>query len=341
MKQQQGINRRDFLRIVGASSVAGLAAVVVGRNDKRASEPETVSETRLLMGTVVNLTLVTADQKAGEKAIQACFDQMAQLETIMSRHQPDSQLSRLNRDGYLAQADPSLVRVLEEAFTISDLTGGAFDVTIKPLVDLYESFQKAGRGLPDDKLIDQTRERVGYQQVTRGSAEVAFSKPGMALTLDGIAKGYIVDEGISILRQYGFENILVEAGGDLSASGAKPGNTPWKIGIQWPRQDSQRRLNAFQVSNQAVATSGDYMQAYSDDLTAHHILDPRTGHSAPDLASATIVTASGMVADALATAVMVLGPDEGLALIESVDACEGVLVTKDLQVLRSSGMPAV
>lgn len=337
MQQQRGIKRRDFLRIVGASSVAGLAALALGRDDKRANAPEIVTETRLLMGTVVNLTLVTSDRNAGQSAIDACLSQMSGLEAVLSRHQPDSQLSRLNRDGFLAPADPHLVHVLREAQHIAALTDGAFDVTVKPLVDLYQNSLNTGNGLPQIESVASTLGRVGYHYLEIGDNTVSFKQTGMSVTLDGIAKGYIVDEGVSILRQSGFDNVLVEAGGDLSASGTKAQGFPWRIGIQSPRNNGAKLLNKFTITNQGAATSGDYMQPYTDNLTLHHIFDPKTGFSAPQLASATVIAPSGMKADALATALMVMGPERGLALIESLAACEACLVTKDMTIWHSSG----
>jgi FAD:protein FMN transferase len=337
MNQRTTLKRRDFLRIVGAGGVAGLAALTLGRTDRRATASETVTDTRLLMGTVVNLTLITPDRRAGQAAIEACLNQMATLEAVLSRHQPTSQLSRLNRDGSLAAADVHLIHVLREAQRIAALTEGAFDVTVKPLVDLYEDSLNTDRGLPSAQRVASTLKRVGYQHLQIGSDTVAFTQANMSVTLDGIAKGYIVDEGTNILRQYGFDNILVEAGGDLAASGAKAQGLPWRIGIQSPRDEGASLLNKFTLTNQAAATSGDYMQPYSANLAAYHILDPRTGYSAPELSSATVIAPSGMEADALATALMVLGSARGLDLVETLPTCEAYLVTKDMTIWHSTG----
>ncbi len=334
----QRVTRRNFLRIVGASSVVGLTALALGRNERTAASPRTVTDTRLLMGTIVNLALVTDDVQAGQAAINACFDQMSDLEAVFSRYQPASQLSRLNRDGSIAAADSQLLHVLREAKRISVLTDGAFDITVKPLVDLYQGSMDAGLGLPSEASIAFAMKRIGHQYLEIANQTVSFAQPGMSITLDGIAKGYIVDEGTRILREHGFHNVLVEAGGDLLASGTKAQNTPWRVGLQSPRGDHADLLLTFNVTEQAAATSGYYMQPFSDTLAAHHILDPRTGISSPELASATVLASSGMEADALATALMVMGPERGLALIEHTPACEAYLVTKDLQVLHSSGL---
>jgi thiamine biosynthesis lipoprotein len=162
----------------------------------------------------------------------------------------------------------------------------------------------------------------------------------MGVTLDGIAKGYIVDQGLMTLRQWGFSNTLVEAGGDLAATGVRAPGIPWRIGIQAARERGAEIVRSFSVTDQAVATSGDYLQAYSADLGLHHILDPQKGISSPELASATVIADSGAVADALATALMVMGSQRGLALIESLPSCEAYLVGKDLRVWHSPGFVA-
>lgn len=340
MSHHNTLKRRDFLRIIGAGSVAGIAALALGRDDRSAAAPEVVTETRLLMGTVVNMTLITPDRRAGQAAITACMNQMAGLEAVMSRYQSGSQLSRLNREGTLHAASPHLMRVLREAQRIAALTNGAFDVTVKPLVDLYQHSLDDGHGLPEADRVAAALARVGYRHLELGEDSVTLARAGMAVTLDGIAKGYIVDQGIGILHEAGFENVLVEAGGDLSASGSKAGRAPWRIGIQPPRDHAAPVMQTFTVTNQAAATSGDYMQSYTDTLAAHHILDPRTGYSAPELASATVIAANGMEADALATALMVMGPERGLALVETLSACEAYLIAKDARIWRSSGFVA-
>jgi FAD:protein FMN transferase len=334
MKSHNAIGRRQFLRIIGAGSVAGLAALALGRGQLRAGD--IVSETRLLMGTLVNLTLVTSDLAAGRRAIAACLNQIAALEAIMSRHQPGSQLSRLNHRGYLDQPDAHLLRVLRTGQRISALSAGAFDVTIKPLADLYQQHYTAGNDLPADEEVQAVLSRIGYRHLAVEDNRVSFVRQGMGVTLDGIAKGYIVDEGTNALRQHGFDNILVEAGGDLAASGKKF-DAPWQIGLRSPRARDGRLASTFRITNRAAATSGDYMQPYSSDFTAHHIIDPRTGRSAPEVASATVTALRAIEADALATALMVMDSRQGLALVESLPGCEAYLITKDLQTRQSSG----
>jgi thiamine biosynthesis lipoprotein len=222
-----------------------------------------------------------------------------------------------------------------QAQGMSEMTGGAFDVTVKPVVDLY---QQSRPGLPEDDEIRSALNLVDYRKLTVSAGEIALGQPGMAVTLDGIAKGYIVDAGSAVLKRMGFENVLVEAGGDLMAGGNKDGDAPWKIGVQSPQGSLSDLLTQIKVSNQAAATSGDYFQFFSEDRMNHHIIDPRSGFSSPELASATILSERAVKSDALATAVMVLGK-AGLDLIESISGSEALLVTKEGAMLKSSGFP--
>lgn len=335
MEPRYTLGRRQFLRIIGAGSVAGMAAFALNRQSAPARA--SVTETRVLMGTLVNLTLVTTDRQAGERAVKACLDHMAGLEAVMSRHQSSSQLSRLNRQGYLDNPDANLVHVLRESQRLSALTDGAFDVTVRPLIDLYQDSHNRDGSLPSSRALESALARVGYQHLNIDPQRLSFARPGMAVTLDGIAKGYIVDEGAAVLRQHGFDNILVEAGGDLASSGERSSGESWQIGIQRPRASSSAPLNTFSISNRAAATSGDYMHTFADDFAAHHIIDPRRGRSSTELASATVVAASAMLADALATALMVMDSGSGLSLVESLAGCEAHLITKDLRIRQSSG----
>ena len=326
------IGRRDFLRMVGIGGVAGFTALKFGW-DSVPQQAEVVTETRLLMGTVVNLTLITTDRNNAQQAIDDCLNHMGELEAVLSRHRSDSQLSSLNRDGQLNNASPHLIDVLRQAIDISTMTAGAFDVTVKPLVNLYQNHN----ALPSDQDIQRTLTQVGYQNITLDDASVYFEQPGMSITLDGIAKGYIVDQGIAKLQQYGFMDVLVEAGGDLSASGQKSVDRPWRIGIQSPRENDMRLLGTFSVINEAVATSGDYMQSFSSDNLHHHILDPRSGYSSTELSSTTVIAPSTVLADAIATALMVIGPQDGLRVLGQWTDCRACMVTKSLKIIQSDG----
>ncbi len=263
------ISRRDFLKITALSSGCLLGGKLIYNNLQFLHE--TIRETRTLMGTIINLTVVTPNREHGERAIDLTFQELERLVAVFNYRQPDSPLARLNQAGFIDQAPIELVEVIEKSIDFGKISGGAFDVTVKPVLDLYQ----AGR-TPDREVID----RIGYPKIKIMGDQISFAQPGMAVTLDGIAKGRVVDGGVTILQKLGFQDILVEAGGDLMADGRRADSTPWNIAIENPRnRDKSSYLATFSVTGKGVATSGDYINYYSNDFSRNHIIDPHTGAS--------------------------------------------------------------
>jgi FAD:protein FMN transferase len=332
MNQNKKLSRRQFLQIIAVSGAAGL----VYKSGKAViSSDEIVSDTRLLMGTVVNLTIVGANKKSASYSIASSFDRMAFLENILSRFKSESQLSLLNRNKELKGADPALLYLVKNALDLSLLSKGAFDITVKPLLDLYQ----ANSPLPTAEQVKQALTFVDYQKIDIDENSLSFQNPNMSITLDGIAKGYIVDQGVAILEDSGFSTIMVEAGGDLMALGEKAPQIPWKIGLQAPRSENGTTMTTINLNNQAIATSGDYMQSFTSDYSHHHIVDPRTGYSSTELSSVSVLAPNVMLADALATTLMVMDAKAGISLIERLSNCEAILISKSLKMNRTSGFP--
>ncbi|MDZ7844682.1 MAG: FAD:protein FMN transferase [Anaerolineales bacterium] len=335
---QSNFKRKDFLRIVAAAGAVG-AAAKIGLGELLA--PARVSDSRVLMGTLVNLTLVGEDRGAARKALEGCFSKMSALEGVLSRYQRDSQLSILNAVGEFLHPDPALVQVIKEAIEISQKTEGKFDITVQPVLDLFESYHQRGVGLPPEDQVQQALSLVNYRKITAGEDKVSFQTPGMGISLDGIAKGFIVDQGLEVLQQAGFSRLLVEAGGDLAASGRNSRDQRWKIGVLAPRDEQAQFTSKVSLADQALATSGDYQKYYTPDLKHHHIIDPTRGYSPPELASATVVAPTGMSADGYATALMVLGVEKGWEIMESIPDVEALMVTKTGLVKETSGFGAL
>ena len=326
-------SRRQIIKMLGVTAAAG-AAWKLGFN-RQNTELVEVSESRVLMGTIVNLTVIGKDEAKAKTAVSATLAHMSKLEARLSRYQPDSEVSRLNRNGRLANASQPLLDIVAQSHALSEITDGAFDISIKPLLDLYQSAKSEGK-LPSESEIAAARTLVNFKQIRVRGNQISFDQPGMSITLDGIGKGYIVDAGTAVLRENGFTNVLVEAGGDLMASGEKGAAMPWHIGIQSPREEELATAIRFNLTNQAVATSGDYMQSFSEDHQHHHIIDPRTGYSAPELASVTIKAPTAIIADGLATAVMVIGQDVGLQRINQLSDVDAFVITKSLETGKSA-----
>lgn len=325
-------SRREAIRIVALAGTAASLGLLAFSEQKGLCE---VRQSRVRMGTTLNLVVITPDRDQAEAAIAATFSRMKDLETILSHHQEYSELSCLNRFGKLASPSPELFDVLCLAETISRKTDGHFDVTVLPLLDLYSKQGPEVTENPD--LITDALQTVNHEHVILGNNEIKFVEPNMAVTLDGIGKGYIVDQGVNTLSGFGFDSVFVEAGGDLLARGGKPSGKPWRIGIRNPRPEMSGHMATVSGDSLAVATSGDYFQPFTRDLSLHHIIDPRSGISPPGLASCTITAPNAALADALATACLVLGTDRSIDLLAGMENCEGYFIGKDLTVCKTNG----
>lgn len=328
---RRSFSRRDALRILAVAGTAG-AAWKLGLFGGRSGP---VTRSRTLMGTETHLTVLGDDPEAAAAAAEATLRHMGDLEALLSRYDPGSQVYRLNQTGRVDDASDALLDVLRLADRIARLGDGGFDITVQPVLDVYDAARRQAGGVPAPESIERELARVDYRALRVEGRGVRLEDEGRRITLDGIGKGYIVDRGVATLRDHGFVNVFVEAGGDLMAGGDKGPGQPWRVGIKNPRGLSLQAR--FDTRNRAVATSGDYMQPFTPDYALHHIVDPRTGYSSPDLASSTVIAPDAATADALATLTMVLGPRRGRAVLEDLPDCEGYFVSKTLEVTRTSG----
>ncbi|PID72189.1 MAG: twin-arginine translocation pathway signal protein [Desulfobulbus propionicus] len=323
--------RRKFLKIVAVAGAAG--ALYHLQPWELLNKGAVVRESRIMMGTQINLIVCGPDKESCYEAVDTTLSRMAEVASVLSRHSSTSELSVLNQTGAVANPSSDLYSVLSLAQDIARMTAGAFDVTILPLLALYDK-----EHIPEKNTVRSTLDLVDYTALKVEKDQIAFGKKGMGVTLDGIGKGYAVDQGVEALQQAGFPNVYVEAGGDLMVTGSKPKQEPWRIGIRNPRPEHPDAMLSFEIKQpMAVATSGDYMQWFTRDRKHHHIIDPRTGRSPLELASATVTGPNVVLADGLATAAMVLGPEKTLALLETTEQCEGLLFDKELRRYQTSG----
>jgi thiamine biosynthesis lipoprotein len=288
------------------------------------------------MGTMYHVALVAPDHGEPElsslqEVIRNALDDVVRMASI---YDPESEISRFN-----AHASPSpftvsreLAHMVEAALHAARETGGAYDPTVLPLVRLF-GFGREERSVPPaPEAIEAVLASVGYQGVRMDpEGRLIKSHPETELDLGGIAKGYAVDRVAEKLNAAGCRNWMVEVGGEVRASGCKPGGAPWRVGIETPLEGApfgDRIHRSISLENRAVATSGDYRNFKErEGVRWHHIIDPRTGENpANDLASVTVLSASCTRADALATALMVLGLHEGTALIERLPGVEALFI---------------
>ncbi len=308
-----GLGSLAGLTYVGAASVAA-AGLTPHKGSARA------------FGTTVTVQVLHPDPLTAQAAIADALQQVKRVDALMSVHQPHSQVYQLNAQGQLQHPDPHLLAVLTYARHLSHQTGGAFDITVQPLWLAFSQAQASGQ-LPAPQTLAQARALVNWQGVTVQPDHLTLAKPGMAVTLNGLAQGYAVDLALAALRAHGVSHALLDTG-EFGALGSKSGDQPWVLGIKNPRQTDALAARVA-LDGRALATSGDYESCFSPDFIHHHIFDPATGDSPNTLASATVLAPTGLMADGLSTAFMVLGADKALALAERLTHVDALLIHKD------------
>ncbi len=291
-----------------------------------------------VMGTDLEIKVIDADEEKANKALDAAVAEIKRVEDMMTTWR-DSPLQSLNAKagkGFV-QVPKELARLIARSLAVAEATHGAFDPTFASVGKLWD-FKADPPVLPTDAEITLALKRVGYQKIQVDLEGNRVSIPaGTRLGLGGIAKGYGVDRAMAVLLEHGIKNAVVNAGGDLKALGTKFGK-PWRIAITHPRE-GENPVAVIPLSNICLVTSGDYERFFIvDGKRYHHILDPRTGRPATGCISATVLAPDAAFADALATAMVVLGPVEGLKIIEALPRVEAMLVDLEGKVFRSSGL---
>ncbi|WP_440953390.1 FAD:protein FMN transferase [Methanococcoides sp. FTZ1] len=295
------------------------------------------TDVRSLMDTTVTILIYDSDGEHAVHTIDKAFERVAYTDSILSTYSNESQASILNEQSKLEGASPDLIYVVERSTYFSEISEGAFDITIMPILDLWASkFSPGGTYQPPtQEEINTTLELVDYRTIDIEGNNITM-EPGMKIALGGIAKGYAVDQAVEVLISEGITSCFVDAGGDGRYIGTKPDGSHWTVGLQNPDKQGDF-ITVMQLEDMAVATSGNYERYFSDAAKVSHISDPRTGYSVNELISATVIAETTMDADALATTVFVLGEEQGLQLIESLEGVECLIITSDKRILRSEG----
>lgn len=292
------------------------------------------------MGTRIAVELWSGDPAAGQAASDAVLAEMRRVDALMSHYKPESQLSQINQRAAreAVRVDPELVALIQRALALSRLTDGAFDITYASVGYLYD-YREHVR--PTDGQVRDGLGAVNWRHVIvdPGASTVRFAREGVRIDLGGIAKGYAVDRAIGILQSMGVAHASVTAGGDSRIIGDRFGR-PWVVGIRHP-DDAGRIIARMPIVDAALSTSGDYERYFDEDgVRYHHIIDPKTGRSAGEVRSVTIIGPDATTTDGLSTSVFVLGPERGLELVERIGEVDAVIVRRDGKVLYSSGLAA-
>jgi FAD:protein FMN transferase len=288
------------------------------------------------MGTIVTIHVVGSESDAGvHAAIDRAFGWFHEIEERCTRFSDHSELMQLTAQaGAAAPASAILYEAVQFALTVAEVTGGAFDPTVGHRMEA-RGFNRDHRTGAIVRTPCTPDDDVSYRDVhlDPGRRTITLRRP-LTLDLGAVAKGLAVDMAARELDP--FRDFAIDAGGDLYLGGSNDQGAPWSVGIRHPRNEHEL-IASLRISNQAVCTSGDYERRTAGG-TQHHILDPRTGASARTVASATVVASGAMLADALATAAFVLGPEEGIALLNRM-GLEGMIVTPELERFETRGVP--
>ncbi len=290
---------------------------------------------RELMGTRVSVELWQDDAAAAAHCAGRAFAEISRIESIMSTYQAGSEISFINNNAAVAPVEISaeMAFLLRESLRFSELTGGAFDMTYASVGHAYDF---RARQKPDDRAIAQGLAAIDYRHVELADGKIGFRHGGVRIDLGGIAKGYAVDRAAEALRACGISDALVSAGGDSRILGNRRGRA-WMIGIRHPRDPDGIALR-LPLANSAISTSGDYERYFIDaGERVHHIINPATGRPAAGSWSATVTGPDALTTDALSTSIFVLGATDGIALIESLEGIDAIIIDNRGKLHYSSG----
>lgn len=357
--------RAALAALVVVAACAGSWAISVRRSPAEPAGLGSGDRAEMIGFTMGTVARIVAEGPGAEAAAAGALEELDRLSLLLDRFRPYGDLWALNgAAGDWVDVTPEVLELLEEAVRIAELSGGAFDPTVAPVIDLWgfveaetdssegahgheapgsspgsSPTRMAGTEPPDPGEIAALLPRVDYRGIEidagRGRAKIAA---GQAVDLGAIAKGYGVDRAAQLLKERGIVRGLVDLGGDIYALGTRPDGSPWRLGIRHPREDGAL-FGILHVTDAAVATSGDYERYFEHEGVRYaHIVDPRSGWPARELVSVTVIAPSGVWADALATAVFVLGKEEGMALLDSLPGVEGIVIDAGLHASWTRGL---
>jgi thiamine biosynthesis lipoprotein len=321
-------NRRQMLQL----ALAGAGLGVFG--GEALADAPSFRRAGVAFDTTVGLTVVGLDEREAQQALDAGFAEIRRLERIAGLSTPGSDIRRLNAEGRLDRPDPALLDMLAVADDMHRASGGAFDVTVQPLWIFYDAHAKRG-AWPTEAEAAPVRALIGQNHVRFDADAIVFERPGMGVTLNSLTHGYAADCVARVFAERGVRQAFVDTG-EMEALGRNARGREWTAALKHPRV-ADAMLGTAPLTG-CMATAGDYAYTWSADYTRHHILDPRTGMSPASFACVSVIAARAVVADALSTAVSVVGPVEGVRLLAQFGA-EAYGVTKTGDVWATPGFP--
>ena len=329
--------RRSFLKLSGLLGLGVASTALLPAEKAEAllfgNKEFKVTKTKLSMGSYVAITAIHSSRDQAEQAIGLAYEEIDRLGKILSHYSEGSPVATLNATGRLEEIPIELSEVMSSAMYFNRETGGAFDITVKPMLDLFKQSFAAGK-TPAEAEIEQILRRVGGNKLSYRNGLLQFTEGDMAVTLDGIAVGYIVDRASEVMKRNGVSNHLIDASGDIRVSGTAAQGKAWTVAIQDPEK-KREYPDVVSMKEGAISTSGNYEIYYDKEKLFHHIVDGRTGHS-PHLAkSVTVMAPTVLEADALSTGVFVMGPQAGVEFVNQRPDYRCLIMANDGMISRS------
>jgi FAD:protein FMN transferase len=342
--EQAKLDRREFIRLSGILGI-GLAACPISAPLAEAvrfdNNLHKVSKSAIGMGTFVSITVLDPSKDHAEEAIAQAFQEIERLSKLLSRYDNETPLSQLNQSQALKDVPAELLFVIGKSLHYHQISNGVFDITIKPVLDvLAQSPMDQGDVSLPNETIARLLEVVDSRLISLDGSAIAFKRDGMGITLDGIAKGFIVDKAIEKLTQHGVQHALLNAGGDIRTIGDKGNNRPWRIAIEDPLK-KRNYPDSVAITNGSIATSGNYEVFFDREKVLHHIVNPKTGLSPLIYSSVSVTAPTAMEADALSTTLFLLDPTRGMRLVNSLPLCESLIITRNQYKIKSNGWEGI
>lgn len=310
---------------------------VLNKKKSGLSDIQLIKQTRMIMGTFAEVSIYSHDEKTAGRVIEESLDEMERMDRIMSNYKEESDLSRLNKKAVKSPTpcNKELLEVIEQSLYYSELSGGAFDITVSPIVALWGFFREQGR-VPAKKEIEKLLPAVSCKNIVINKsadpeipATIFFKNTQTQIELGAIGKGYAVDKALEVIKKSGVNNGCINLGGNIYVMGAPPDKKAWRIGVQHPR-NSGEILGYLELNNEATATSGDYERFFEFNGKRYsHIINPQTGRPVSGTIATTIVAPSGTEVDALSTIVFVLGHEKGMEIVKRLPDVDAMIAYEE------------
>lgn len=339
MLNQIKLSGKKWLAIIVVLVALGLLTACSSKEGQE-NQAEPQEANGFAMGTVVTQKVYGEN---GQAAMKEVMEKIEELESLLTFNAPEGDIHKLNEKAGegLVQLNPETIEIMKKAQQIAEISQGAFDITIGPVIRSW-GFGSGLERVPSEEELQELLPLVNYKDLIIEGQKAGLKRAGQMVDLGGIAKGYAGDVAIQIYKKHGIESGFINLGGNVVTLGSKPDGSPWVVGIRNPRPgaDGEQIIGVIKVTDKAVVTAGDEQRYFEKDgQRYHHIIDPSTGYPAQsDLLSVTIISDSSFEADALDTAVFILGLEKGRQLVEQYGGVEAVFVTTDKKIYVTEGL---